>query len=101
MCSWSAAVLLFIEDRQQRFDEYHRVLKPGGRLSLGEPINSWMSADQPGYVRGYDVTDVIELERKLHEAQRAATATNKDDVLLRFRRPRSRCDDAGRRVPPR
>jgi arsenite methyltransferase len=78
------AVLLFIEDRRRALDEYHRVLKPGGRLSLGEPINSWMSADQPGYVRGYDVTDVIDLERKLHETQRAASATNKDDVLCGF-----------------
>jgi arsenite methyltransferase len=78
------AVLLFIEDRRRALDEYHRVLKPGGRLSLGEPINSWMSSDQPGYVRGYDVTDVIDLERKLHETQRSASATNKDDVLCGF-----------------
>ena len=46
------AVLLFIEDRRRAFDEYHRVFRPGGRLSLGEPINSWMSADRPGYRLG-------------------------------------------------
>ena len=65
------AVLLFIEDRGRAFDEYRRVLRPGGRLSLGEPLNIWMGADRPGYVWGYDVTEVIDLERKLHEAEGA------------------------------
>jgi arsenite methyltransferase len=63
------AVLLFIEDRRRAFDEYRRVLRPGGRLSLGEPLNIWMGADRPGYVWGYDVTEVIDLERKLHDAE--------------------------------
>jgi len=74
------AVLLFIEDRRRAFDEYHRVLRPGGRLSLGEPINSWMSVDQPGYLWGYDVTEVLDLERKLHDAGGAT----EDDLLCGF-----------------
>jgi len=78
------AVLLFIEDRQRALDEYYRVLRPGGRLSLGEPINSWMGRDRPGYVWGYDVTEVIELERKLHDVDRAESATSREDVLCGF-----------------
>jgi SAM-dependent methyltransferase len=74
------AVLLFIEDRQRAMDEYHRVLRPGGRLALGEPINSWMSVDQPGYLWGYDVTEVLDLERKVHDAGGAT----EDDVLCGF-----------------
>lgn len=69
------AVLLFVEDRARAFAEYHRVLSSGGRISIAEPINSWMSADRPGYLWGYDVTDVTDLERKLHDADRAANAT--------------------------
>lgn len=69
------AVLLFVGDRARAFAEYHRVLGPGGRVSLAEPINSWMSADRPGYLWGYDITDVTDLERKLHDADRAANAT--------------------------
>lgn len=77
------AVLLFIEDRARAFDEYHRVLRAGGRLSLAEPLNSWMSADRPGYLWGYDVTAVIDLERKLHDAERGSGAAD-DDLLCGF-----------------
>jgi arsenite methyltransferase len=68
------AVLLFIEDRERALAEYHRVLAPGGRLSLGEPLNAWMGVDRPGYVWGYDVTEVIDLERKLHAVDVALNA---------------------------
>jgi ubiquinone/menaquinone biosynthesis C-methylase UbiE len=77
------AVLLFIEDRWHALDEYHRVLRPGGRLSFGEPLNSWMSADRPGYLWGYDVTAVTDLERKLVAAERESGAAN-DDLLRGF-----------------
>jgi arsenite methyltransferase len=76
------AVLLFIEDRASAFSEYRRVLRPGGRVSLAEPLNSWMSADRPGYLWGYDVTAATDLERKLHDADRAEGST--DDLLCGF-----------------
>jgi arsenite methyltransferase len=78
------AVLLFIEDRRRAFDEYRRVLRPGGRLSLGEPLNIWMGADRAGYVWGYDVTEVLDLERKLHEAERAGGGAAVGDLLRGF-----------------
>jgi SAM-dependent methyltransferase len=77
------AVLLFIEDRAGAFSEYRRVLRPGGRVSLGEPLNSWMGRDRPGYLWGYDVTAATDLERKLHEADRAEGSTD-DDLLCGF-----------------
>jgi len=75
------AVLLFIEDRAQAFAEYHRVLRSGGRVSLAEPLNSWMSADRPGFLWGYDVTAAIDLERKLREAEQIGGGARAD--LLR------------------
>jgi SAM-dependent methyltransferase len=77
------AVLLFIEDRAGAFAEYHRVLRRGGRVSLGEPLNSWMSADRPGYLWGYDVTAVTDLERKLHDVDQARRA-GENDLLCGF-----------------
>jgi arsenite methyltransferase len=74
------AVLLFIADRARAFAEYHRVLRAGGRLSLAEPLNSWMSADRPGYLWGYDVTGATELERKLRDAE--GSGGRADDELL-------------------
>jgi arsenite methyltransferase len=78
------AVLLFIQDRARAFEEYHRVLRPGGRLSLAEPLNSWMGIDRPGYVWGYDVTDVIDLERKVYAADQENGGTEDDALLCGF-----------------
>lgn len=72
------AVLLFIEDPGHVFEEYHRVLRPDGRLSLGEPLNIWMAVDRPGYLMGYDVTEVTDLERKLVAIERAAGTADRD-----------------------
>jgi hypothetical protein len=38
--------------------EFYRVLKPGGRMSLFEPINVLMSHADPDLFSGYDVTPV-------------------------------------------
>ena len=33
------SVLIYVEDKARAFGEFHRVLRPGGRISLFEPIN--------------------------------------------------------------
>lgn len=35
------SVLIFVEVKLQAFQEFYRVLRPGGRLSLSEPINRY------------------------------------------------------------
>ena len=79
------AVLLFIEDRARAFSEYHRVLRAGGRLSLGEPLNSWMGVDRPGYLWGYDVTAVTDLNASSATPSEAAGVGRRSP--LRIRRP--------------
>lgn len=41
------SVLIYVENKVGAFEEFARVLKPGGRLSMYEPIHDMMAAMQP------------------------------------------------------
>jgi ubiquinone/menaquinone biosynthesis C-methylase UbiE len=47
------SVLIYVTDKARAFAEFHRVLRPGGRVSLFEPINALMQ-DRPGRFLGYE-----------------------------------------------
>jgi ubiquinone/menaquinone biosynthesis C-methylase UbiE len=59
------SVLIYVKDKAAALREFHRVLKPGGRVSLFEPINVLMSAADPDRFFGYDVTPVRTLAAKV------------------------------------
>ena len=59
------SVLIFVSPKQQAFNEFHRVLKPGGQLSIFEPINRFAFPEPPGRFAGYDVTPVGEIAQKV------------------------------------
>jgi SAM-dependent methyltransferase len=72
------SVLIYVdrEAKRRAFEEFHRVLRPSGRLSIFEPINSFGSPHPPGWFFGYDLTAVAELVAKLQPiASPAAEAT--------------------------
>jgi arsenite methyltransferase len=48
------SVLIYVEDKERAFHEFHRVLRPGGRLSLFEPINSF-GMEERRRTWGYDI----------------------------------------------
>ncbi|MDQ3858555.1 MAG: class I SAM-dependent methyltransferase [Actinomycetota bacterium] len=50
------SVLIYVEDKRRAFAEFRRVLRPGGRISLFEPINRLSNC-----LGAYDVTPVQEL----------------------------------------
>ena len=52
------SVLIYVKDKAAALREFYRVLKPGGRVSLFEPINVLMSLAVPDLFSGYDVTPV-------------------------------------------
>ncbi len=41
------SVLIYVEDKRRAFEEFYRVLKPGGRLSIFEPINRFNLPNYP------------------------------------------------------
>lgn len=50
------SVLIYVENRAGAFREFFRMLKPGGRLSIFEPINRFGWPEPPHRLLGADVT---------------------------------------------
>jgi arsenite methyltransferase len=59
------SVLIYVSAKQQAFNEFQRVLKAGGQLSIFEPINRFSFPEPPNQFGGYDVTPVSELAQKV------------------------------------
>jgi SAM-dependent methyltransferase len=61
------SVLIYVSARERAFEEFYRVLKPGGRLSIFEPISSFTDPEPPDRFAGYDITPVIHLAQKIKD----------------------------------
>lgn len=59
------SVLIYVSAKQQAFHEFYRVLKPGGRISLFEPINRFSFPEPAHLFFGYPVTPVQEIVDKV------------------------------------
>jgi SAM-dependent methyltransferase len=59
------SVLIYVTDKEQAFAEFFRVLRPGGRISLYEPINRFACPDAPDRFGGYDVAPVAGIAAKI------------------------------------
>jgi ubiquinone/menaquinone biosynthesis C-methylase UbiE len=79
------SVLIYVADKAGAFDAMYRVLRPGGRISLFEPINSLMYPEAADRFWGYDVSAVSALADKVKRTYReisdpaAATMLDFDD----------------------
>jgi arsenite methyltransferase len=69
------SVLIYEHDKPAAFAEFHRVLRPGGRLSLFEPINRFGSA-----LGGYDFAPVAELAAKVRAVYQAIQPADTDPM---------------------
>ncbi len=56
-------MLIYVQDKAAALHAFYRVLRPGGRISLFEPINVLML--EPDRLLGYDITPVKPLAAKL------------------------------------
>ncbi len=59
------SVLIYVQAKQQALHEFFRVLKPGGRLSIFEPINRFCYPEPAHQFLGYDVTPIEEIAGKV------------------------------------
>jgi arsenite methyltransferase len=57
------SVLIYVKGKAAALRAFYRVLRPGGRMSVFEPVNVLMR--DPGRLRGYDITPVRQLAAKV------------------------------------
>jgi arsenite methyltransferase len=85
------SVLIYVADKARAFGEFARVLRPGGRVSLFEPINRLMYPEPDGRFFGYRVAGVADLAARVgamfagdDAAYRQAIIGFDDRDLVRF-----------------
>lgn len=60
------SVLIYVAAKRRAFEEFHRVLAPGGRISIGEPINRFsLALRKPLSYAGYDISPLGEIAEKV------------------------------------
>ena len=73
------SVLIYVKDKATALREFHRVLRPGGRISLYEPINVLMH--DPDRFLGYDITPVKALADKVEGLYRSIQPPGEDPMI--------------------
>jgi hypothetical protein len=76
-------VLIYVADKAAALAEFRRVLRPGGRISIFEPINTLMQECSARAFCGYDVAPVADLAAKI-SARLAAIQPPGADPMLDF-----------------
>lgn len=64
------SVLIYVADKRAAFENVYRVLKPGGRLSMFEPIVGFAFPEPPEWLWELDVRGLEHLSEKVHACYR-------------------------------
>jgi len=64
------SVIIYVQEKQRAFEEFFRVLKKGGRVSMFEPIAKlgFQFVPREDYYLGYDMRPIKDLRKKVIEA---------------------------------
>jgi ubiquinone/menaquinone biosynthesis C-methylase UbiE len=76
------SVLIYVKDKALAFGELVRVLRPGGRVSIFEPINSFDHPWPAERFLGYDVAPIADVVRKVMSVY--DRLQSKEDPMLDF-----------------
>ena len=76
------SVLIYVDNKQKALEEFHRVLRPHGRISIYEPINSLTYPDPANEWFGYDVSPVRDLAERVKDTHIRLASTV--DAMLGF-----------------
>ena len=96
------SVLIYVADKQRAFDEFFRVLLPGGRLSIFEPINRFgLQERRPpaGSATSAKRTAVREGDRRNESRRAGRRRPDRNDRLRRTRPAHLRRGGGARRHP--
>jgi ubiquinone/menaquinone biosynthesis C-methylase UbiE len=77
------SVLIYVDDKAAAFREFHRVLRPGGRVSIFEPINNYFPWDTTDFW-GHDATPVRDLVEKIWAYEGWGEETDASDPMMNF-----------------
>ena len=75
------SVLIYIRDKPRAFAEFFRLLRPGGRLSVFEPINRYGYPEPAGQFWGYEVGPIQDLADRVRAVFQRTQAPQEDPML--------------------
>ena len=67
------SVLIYVDNKRKAFEEFYRVLRPHGRISIWEPINRLTYPEPANEWFGYDVSSVRDLAERIKKAHLSLT----------------------------
>ncbi|MEP6758194.1 MAG: methyltransferase domain-containing protein [Actinomycetota bacterium] len=77
------SVLIYVDDKASALRAFHRVLTPGGRVSIFEPINNYF-LESPDEFWGFDARPVRDLVMKVWEYEGWVESAYGDDPMMNF-----------------
>lgn len=75
------SVLIYVVDKQRAFDEFARVLPPGGRISLYEPVNRFGYDERPDRFWGFDVAAIQDITAKIRALYQQHQPIDSDPMM--------------------